>query len=292
MKSALLGACALFGCSGQPSDLGLDAELSVRSGSFVRSELPAEGAGPGVEAAFLGQTAFAVAQQGKSFNGALGKTATAVAIALEGDVGYWSVTAGPPFVETPTLPSFDAPLSFSKAAAAGPHTLWLAAVDINGHFGPRKPVAFTLTARPVISGTLSFSLYWDRPSDLDLHVILPDGTEVYKDERNSWEPTPGAVEAPNAFETGGRLDLDSNAQCRIDGRNNENVIWTVEPPRGLYTVRVDTFSLCSESAARWSVEARLHGERVALSEGESVGTDTRGAHGAGAGVTAFELQVE
>ena len=258
----------------------------------MRGVLPPASSGPRVEAAFLGQTAFPVAHQSKTFNGSLGTSATSVLLGLDRDIGYWIVPAGPPMVETPTLPSFDAPLSFSNAASAGPHTLLLSAVNGAGQLGLRKDVPFTLTSRPVDDDKLLFSLYWDTPSDLDLHVVLPDGTEVYKDEMNSWEPTLGADESPDAYLSGGRLDIDSNAQCRIDGRNNENVVWTVEPPSGTYTVRVDTFSLCGESAARFSVEARYHGERVALVSGESLPTDTRGAHGHGAGLTAFELQVE
>jgi len=282
----------LAGCSGQPSDLGSDAQLSVRGGSFVRGALPDPADGPRVAAAFLGQTAFPAEFQGKSFNGTLEPEATAVAIQLASDVGYFIVEAGPPFVESPDQPSFDAALSFSRAAEPGPHELLLSAVDARGHVGPRKIVPFTLAPPAVVASTLAFSLYWDRPSDLDLHVVLPDGSEVYNDQPNSWKPTPGIVQSPDAFLSGGRLDLDSNAQCRIDGRNNENVVWTVEPPHGTYVVRVDTYSLCGEPAARFQVEARYHGERVALSSGEAVPAATRGAHGAGAGLIAFELEVE
>jgi hypothetical protein len=284
--------CALVACSGQQRDPGTDAGLSVRGGTFVRGSLPAAQAGPAVESAFLGQTMFPVGHQNKTFSGSLGASATAVTIALVGDVGYWIVPAGAPLVEAPTLPSFDAPLSFGASAQAGPQELELAAVDGAERFGAPRRVAFTLTSRQLDPGQLIFSLYWDRPSDLDLHVVLPDGTEVYKDERNSWEPSAASADDPQAFEAGGILDLDSNAQCRIDGHNNENVRFEREPPPGKYLVRVDTFSLCDEASARWSVEARYHGQRVALSHGQSTSTDTRGAHGLGAGITAFELQVE
>ena len=292
MKTRIFALLVLgTACStGEPADSGTDARLSVRGGSFVREALPDPSGGPDVEAAYLGQESFPVGFQDKSFSGVLGPTATAIVIALDGDDGYWVVPAGPPLVETPDRPSFDAPLSFSREAAAGPQLLLLSAVDADERFGPRKQVPFTLTSGPVPEGSLVFSLYWDRPSDLDLHVVLPDGTEVYKDEMNSWEPTPGETD-PDAFRQGGQLDFDSNAECRNDGRNNENVVWSVEPPVGLYLVRVDTFSLCGEPAARWRAEARYHGQLVAASSGTSLPSDTRFAHGAGAGVVAFELSV-
>lgn len=281
-------ALCLVGCSGRAADVGADAQLSVRGATFVRGALPkSTRSEPRVEAAFLGQTAFPAAFQGKTFTGSLGDGATAALVMLEGDSGYWIVPGGPGLVETPNLPTFDAPLSFSRAARVGPHVLKVVAVDDAERLGPEKPVAFTLTTLPLADEPLVFSLYWDRPSDLDLHVVLPDGTEVFEDEMNSWEPG-----MPGGPESGGALDIDSNPQCRIDGRNNENVIFRQAPPAGRYLVRVETSSLCGESSARFSVEARFHGERVALVEGQSLPTDTRGKHGRGAGTLAFELQVD
>lgn len=291
MKALSAALPLLAGCSGQAADVGADAALTVRGGTFVREALPPTSAGPAVEAAFLGQTAFPAAHQNKSFTGSLASSATALSITLAGDIGYWIVPAGAPNVETPELPSFDAPLSFSRAARSGPHELWLSAVDAQGRFGPRKVVPFTLTSLPLEQLPLVFSLYWDRPSDLDLHVVLPNGVEIYKDEMSSWEPTLGVAPAPGELAAAGRLDLDSNPQCRIDGRNNENVLWQAEPPHGTYTVRVETFSLCGESAARFQLEARYWGEQVALVQGESLPTDTRGPHGGGAGTTLLELEV-
>lgn len=290
-RAVLLVGLWLAGCGGgQEADVGVAAELRVRSGTFVRGALPEANGGPSVEAAYLTQTQFPAGFQGKSFSGVLGASATAVSITLQGDLGYWIVAAGAPLPETPGLPSFEAPLSFGAGTPAGPHMLALAAVDASQRFGEPKQVPLTLSERALPDGPLVFSLFWDRPSDLDLHVVLPDGTEVFKDNVNSWQAQ-GTEDDPEAFLAGGQLDLDSNAQCRKDGRNNENISWSVEPPEGLYLVRVATFSLCDEPAARWTVEARYHGERVALASGVSLGSDTRGQSGVGAGVIAFELQV-
>lgn len=274
----------LTGCGGgEDADVGADASLTVRGGAFFRRALGDGGGGPAVEAAYLGQTQFPAGFQGKTLSGVLGPSATAVAISLVGDAGYWVVPAGPPMVETPDRPSFDTALSFSGSLPAGAHTLELAAVGGDERFGPALPVAFTLTRGPVPHGPLVFSLFWDRPVDLDLHVVLPDGVEVDKDNINSWRADADEPN-PDAFRSGGILDFDSNGQCRLDGRNNENVAWTQTPPAGRYIARVDTFSLCGEPAARWSLEARYEGERVAAATGVALPTDVRAAP-----VTAFEL---
>jgi len=93
------------------------------------------------------------------------------------------------------------------------------------------------------------------------------------------------------WRTGGRLDFDSNENCILDGRREENVFWPVEPPHGRYIVRVDTFSLCGQPGARFGVTVNRNGQIVAQAEGRSVETDTRGPHGAGAGLTMLELDV-
>lgn len=292
MNARALSLLALGGIactSGQAADVGSRASLQVRGGAFYAEALPDQADGPRVEAAYLGQTVFPAAFQNKSFNGVLSVDATAAAVALAGDAGYWVVPAGPPPVETPDLPSFDAALSFSASLAAGPHELLVAAVDGGGRFGPRKTVAFTLSERPLPEGQLVFSLFWDRPSDLDLRVVLPDGVAVDKDNVNSWRAQGNASDS-EGFRDGGLLDFDSNAQCRIDGRNNENVVFSAAPPSGRYVAQVLTFSLCGESAARWSAEARYQGERVALATGVSLPSDTR-PEAEAAGTTAFELTV-
>ena len=293
--SASLGALAvscLTACmDGQQADLGADLGLRVEGGALYRGPLPGASGGPEVQAAYLTQTRFAAGYQGKSFTGVLAPNATSAAIELEDDGGYWIVVAGPPLPESPDSVSFDAPLSFSGDVAPGPHRLFVAAADAKGRFGKRAIEPFTLTATPLPEGTLVISLFWDTEADLDLHVVLPDGIEVYRERPNSWTPPRGVEPDAGAYTTGARLDFDSNAQCRIDGRRNENVYYTTPAPSGTYVVRVDTFSLCGASAARFDVEATFNGRSVASGNGESLPDDTRFSHGEGAGVTVFELHV-
>ena len=59
----------------------------------------------------------------------------------------------------------------------------------------------------------------------------------------------------------------------------------------IYVARVDTFSLCSESAARWRIEVVKDGALLTSAMGRSLGTDTRANHDTGAGVLAVEFDV-
>jgi hypothetical protein len=273
------------------NELGLDAPFRVAGGQYFREPMPAPSGGPAVLGAFLTQTRFRVGEQSKSFSGVVAPQATAVAIALDDATGYWVVPTGMPLAETPDAPSFDAPLAFSAAVLPGAHTLQVSAVDLAGAFGEAARVQFELSARPLPAGELVVALSWDTPSDLDLHLITPDGTEVHSGNPNSWRSTAGGSPDPEAWRNGGILDFDSNADCRIDGRQAENVVWTTLPPSGDYAVRVDTPSLCGQAGARWRVDVVFGGAALGAATGSSFATDTRFTHGVGGGVLALRFAV-
>jgi uncharacterized protein YfaP (DUF2135 family) len=114
-------------------------------------------------------------------------------------------------------------------------------------------------------------------ADLDLHVVDPAGVEIW---------------AKHISDSGGVLDFDSNSNCVIDGRRQEDVVWMAPPPPGHYLVRVDTYSLCSETFANWTVGVTLDGAVIAAAEG--VGRDSDAslyAHEQGAGVLATQFDV-
>ena len=88
------------------------------------------------------------------------------------------------------------------------------------------------------------------------------------------------------------LDFDSNSSCAIDGRRQEDAVWMAAPPAGHYVVRVDTFSLCGEAIADWTVGVTLNGTVIAAAEGEGRDTDAAlYSHEQGAGVTALAFDV-
>jgi hypothetical protein len=231
----------------------------------------------------------------KSIKGVVGPDTNAVALGVAGDDAYWLVPALSPDSSDP-LHSFKFTTSFSlsptlasspllQPSPDGKFTLPLSgrAVDPAGNFGPA-------TVQPLImdalgpDGALVVSLEWDAPVDLDLHVEVPAdndaGFVVVWAKARSADPN-----NPNGPD--GVLDLDSNEDCQIDGRDRENVVWTGPPPTGQYIVRVDAFSLCGQMSAAWHAFAYSPEGTMGEASGVLTGASTREAPTAGAGLTAF-----
>jgi hypothetical protein len=147
--------------------------------------------------------------------------------------------------------------------------------------------------QPRIAGALVISLDWDTEADLDLHVQLPSDGDAGVNE--IWSRKPSGLpfgSAGASVDSGmqaGYLDFDSNSMCVIDGRREENVIFPTAAPNGRYIVRVDTFSLCAETTARWRVSVFTNNgaDPVLQASGQSTDIDTRFPHGQGAGVQAL-----
>lgn len=280
-RSLTLVALCVLGCHGVPSDAGSDARLRVRGGVFTRGAFPVDDGGPRVLGAYLTQTTLRPAQQNKSFYGVVEKTSSAVAVALAGDSGFWTVPVGLPPPESPDTLGFDAPFSLADTVAEGDHALLVWAIDEQGRAGPPSRTAFSVQS---IEARAAFTveLRWDTASDLDLHVVLPDGVEIH-----AGDPVAGPGNPPRAY-----LDLDSNADCVIDARNRERVLFMAPPAPGRYQVRVETSSLCDERAARFTVEVRKGSLLVDRAEAIALPSDTRfaGERGAGLLITTFDVK--
>lgn len=93
------------------------------------------------------------------------------------------------------------------------------------------------------TGDVAFRLTWSGRADLDLYVKEPNGTLVYFGNRSS--------------STGGRLDVDSNANCgSVATAPTENIYWpTGRAPRGRYEVWVRSFnsSSCPDSTTSFTL---------------------------------------
>jgi hypothetical protein len=283
--ASLVVLAAALGCEAASPGSGLDALLRVADAQWAPDPMPTEMDGPAVTTVRNARTMVWPGQRDKPVSGTLARDATAIALALEGDRGYWILPAGAPDVQAPTEVTFTARLSFAPTLPLGAHDLVLRAVSAAGRFGPprREP----LVAAPLVSvtGALVVSLRWDTNADLDLHVTDPQGIEVWARNINSYQPPPpGQPEDPQAWRHGGILDFDSNAGCVIDGRRQEDVVWADAAPAGQYVVRVDAPSLCGQPAARFVVEVYRQGQLAGTAEGTVVEAQTRGEHGRGAGL--------
>ena len=286
-----IGVALIAGCARATDDPGLDALLRVACAQFYRGALPAASDGPAISSFMDASSIIRAGELGAPLSGVVTRDTTAVAIYLEGDPGYWIVTPGAEDATALGQLDFGARLSFSPLLPAGSYTLAGRASDGAGRFGPptRNPL---MTSDTPVGGTLVVGLKWDSEADLDLHLLIPDGTEIWANKINSYTPPPpGTPGDPNAFKSGGILDFDSNANCQIDGRRAENVYWTMAPPSGHYIARVDTYSLCGVPQANWQLAVTLDGASLGRASGAGRDSDAALTHGRGAGVTALEFDI-
>jgi hypothetical protein len=242
--------------------------MQIAGAQFNAGPLPGESGGPAVIAMNVSSFTVAPGSVEHPLLGTLAAGATAVGIEMEGDRGWWLSLAGVPDSDSPTEPTFNARMSFARDLAPGAITVVARAVDEQGRFGPATRVQLQVADVPEPTARLSIALVWASATDLDLHVVEPDGAEIWSD----------APQSPS----GGVLDLDSNSQCVIDGHDRE-VVRFAAPPAGHYQVRVDTFSLCGLPSADWRVEAILDGVLVGAAAGQSVEADSFGRHQRGSG---------
>jgi hypothetical protein len=286
--ASMLVASGVASCSnGVQADRGTDAYMQIIGAQFVRGPMPAGSASaPGVEQIVLlneniwpGLTDFGI-------SGAIAPAGNAAAIGLQGDRGYWIVLAKTPDVAAPTLPTFGATAEFSTGIVPGNYTLVVRAVDANGNFGLPKTqllVGEDSPTNPPLVGDLVVTLTWDNDANLDLHVVQPDGFELYWNAQATGSETDAG--------SYGFIDYNSNANCNIDGLNREDAIWPQEPLPGQYTVRVDAASLCGAPIANWKVQAIYRGKQIAQASGVATDASTRGSHGVGSGVLALQFTV-
>jgi hypothetical protein len=291
MRPALL-VLALAACDGASSDSGRDAWLRVSGAQFVPEKLTTTADGPSVVALNLSRSQATRGDTALHLSGTLGSTANAVAIWLNGDRGFWLLPAGLPDVTLDNALTFASTVGLSLEAPLGARTVTVVALSHAGIAGPPSEAALEILDTTKAQGALVVTLQWDTDADLDLHVVDSAGVEIWARNPNSWQATPGAPLDPTAWKRGGLLDADSNSQCVIDGRNQENIVWSTSAPSGHYLVRVDTFSLCDQSAARWTVSARTaDGTQLGLAQGIATPASARPPHDLGAGVRALEFDL-
>jgi len=290
----------LGGCAGASADSGTAAALRLDNAQYVPGAISApsedelgDSSLPVVHTVNSINGAFLPGTSGHSLSGTLGPGSTAVLIGLQGDAGYWILPVATVDQTTPGDFDFSTKATFGQNLPPPPLKVVFRATNRAGQAGPAVIRDFGETPT-VIDGAMVITLEWDTEADLDLHVQLPaagsDGglREISTRKRTSLlPPAPGDPPAtPEQIQDSAYLDMDSNSQCVIDGRRNENVIWPITPESGKYVVRVDTFSMCGEIVANWRVRVFVDGiPQTALERtGQSTDVDTRFPHGTGAGV--------
>lgn len=305
--SRLVVPLLLCSCYGASAQSGVTSFFRLQGAQFVPGEIDSADYSPNPVVHRVDSQANIVYPgiTGKSIGGAVGPGATAVMIGMKGDSGHWILPVQSPDT-TPGDFAFSAKASFAPTVPTGSATILYRAVSALEEIGPfweleeiGPPWEQDLDiGAPVVQGALVISLDWDTEADLDLRVTAPDaqGKEVEIWSRNKSSlarPAPGDPPATaDEIAAAGFLDFDSNSQCQIDGRLQENVIWKTKPAQtlSLYTVRVDAFSMCGEVLAHWHVRVLLDGQEVAQAVGQVGDADTRFDHGPGAGLLALEFR--
>lgn len=115
------------------------------------------------------------------------------------------------------------------------------------------------------TGALDIKLVFSNAKDIDLHLIMPSGREIYFGNRG------GDVTLADGSVITYGLDHDSNAACNIDNLNNENIYIPAELiENGTYTVKVNMWSNCDASIpTSWSIVARYKGELLRNASGHN-----------------------
>lgn len=259
--------------------------MRVDGAQFYRGQPPAAEDGPAMVSFTFSSTHVAPGMKSKPAGGNVTIDTTAIAVWLDGDVGYWIIEPGAIDPMVLNQLTFAVKLSFSPFLPNGKHTVSARAANAKGQFGP--PLSAEIDASSVPgNSTLLISLEWDTQADLDLHVVTPSGAIIWAKNINSADPT-----TDPDWMAGGILDFDSNSNCVIDGLRREDAYWTEPPPTGHYVVRVDAYSLCGEIQADWTVTAQLDGMSLGEASGFARDRDTAYPHDANAGVTALEFDV-
>jgi hypothetical protein len=244
----------------QLAELVCGVHANVVDGTYHAGSAPSAGGGPTVtvtspDVVINGGTAQATVAGSDRFS--------RVVIGVAGSRGYYDI-ALPDVAE-----SVDLQLSLCQDLSR--QTLDLRyAVGTSATIGPYEEQPADIIE--VGTGEIQVSVSWDADSDVDLHVIDPDGDEVFYGQTTT--------------ESGGTLDLDSNPGCSLDGVNNENITWA-SAPRGTYTVRLDYFQSCDVEETSYVVTVQREGEAAETFEGEFTGDGDRGGPGAGVDITTF-----
>jgi hypothetical protein len=289
------------GCGGASPRSGLTSYLRVANGQFEPGELAGDSGPtePTVNTIKTANTRVFPGAQSRSVSGTVEHSAVAVLIGLEGDDAHWLVPTGTLDIDTMVDWTFSASLSYSPDVPIGPRALRFRAIDADGNLGPVQSLSLKIDV-PAPTGALVIQLSWDTEADLDLHVRIMDASVPKTGSYDVWNKAPLALPPlPSSampytkadIAAAGRLQFDSNAQCVLDGQRHEEIVFPGAVPPGPYEVRVDTFSLCAESTARWHVAAFTNaaGTPTLIQEafGQSTDRDTIATHGADSGVLAF-----
>jgi len=143
--------------------------------------------------------------------------------------------------------------------------LRLSLVGVSSRGERSRPEDKRVQTLVVGSGLLQLSLSWNTLSDVDLHVVLPNGHHIYYGNRTEY----GSSYSDKLVE----LDYDSNVGCADEGAVENMYFNALED--GLYFVYLHLYSSCG--GAEFNVTARTNGVTL----GNTYLNNTRGNFSSG-----------
>lgn len=266
-RALTLALCLALGCSvGDP--LRLDQPLFVHDAVFREGALPGtppipDGMSPpsGVPLVTSIESPSEVFIEGQLDRHVTGRTsADAYAIAVRFDdigTGYFTLPVGASDPAFMGERDFDVDFDVGTRVASGITHFSIVAIDGSGNAGPRSdldacivdgaiPGDFSVCDATIPPPAAAIVLRWDADANLDLVVTTPDGRRVDADHPITTTPSDP---------TAGRFVRDSNANCIVDGRNEEALVWNEAPVgAGAFFVGVDLFAACGTPGAHFDVE--------------------------------------
>lgn len=176
-----------------------------------------------------------------------------ILVGVEGQKGYYKIN---PTTLKSTSQVYLIYLLFSQKLASGTFSITVAITDNNGLVSEWE----IIDVEQVVAGTgkLQVSCSWDKPNDLDLHLIEPNGFDINWDDEES--------------ANGGLLDVDSNPICFLDNINNENITYsgTAKVENGKYKVKISLFSACQVTdLTNYVVTVRYNGNLITPTLGKN-----------------------
>ncbi|OFW54924.1 MAG: hypothetical protein A2V75_00340 [Actinobacteria bacterium RBG_16_70_17] len=115
---------------------------------------------------------------------------------------------------------------------------------------PQTTTTLTVPEDVVVgSGDVQVTLLWAHDSDMDLHVIDPDGAEIYYSARTS--------------ASGGQLDVDDIPSDGDMSTHVENIFWPPDgAPPGTYSAFVKNYSMGAAGSGSYTMEVRVGGQLI------------------------------
>jgi hypothetical protein len=265
---ALIVALFVFSCAKQESpDRGYDLSMRVQGAQLMRSAFPASAGGPSITVVDLRDTRVSAGEADNAIQGRASAGTFAINVGFEGEAAYWSVPVLLADEVNMGELQFKAIIDYARRLPPGPFQLLFQAVDGAGKAGEIRKAALEIVD-PLPSAILRFQLEWDAQVDADLVVQDPNGIIIdAKNIASTVPPKVGSGSVPeDNWKNGGVLDVDSNANCVIDGLRRETIYWQREPPKGVYRVYAALSSSCGLTHSAFRVVATYRGQSRAYTD--------------------------